>query len=62
MKVPPGWDSIRLGAGAWSNLGLLSPQKCPGAVSWDDLAHRAAKGFGDQCLMPLPKFLQAWIQ
>lgn len=29
----PGWDSIRQGAGAWSNLGLPSPQKCPGVAS-----------------------------
>lgn len=29
VKVPPGCDSIRLGAERWGNLDLLRPQICP---------------------------------
>lgn len=45
MKVPLGWDSIRLGAGGCENLDLMRPQKCPGeGVSWDELAHQGCQG------------------
>lgn len=64
-KVPSGWNSARLGDGGRLNLGLLSDLKkaqkrmCPG-MTWPT---RAAKDFGEQYLMPSPKFFhcpQAW--